>query len=71
MVPVLGGLGIGVGASVVAGRALAGLLFEVPATDPITLVAVPSLLTAVALSALAIPAFRAGRMDPAHTLRED
>lgn len=48
-----------------------GLLFEVPARDPVTLAAVVALLTVVAAAASWIPARRAMRVEPMAVLREE
>jgi len=50
-------------------RAMAGLLYGVRPMDPLTLVAVSSLLMAVALVATLVPAWRASRVDPTVALR--
>ncbi|HEX9886478.1 MAG TPA: ABC transporter permease [Longimicrobiales bacterium] len=71
LVPVCVGLGVGLAAAQGGSRLLDDLLFGVSATDLATLVAAPSTLVLVALGALAIPAIRAGRVDPARTLREE
>ena len=49
-------------------RFLAGLLYGVTATDPVTFVAVVLLLALVALGACAVPAQRAMRVDPTLSL---
>jgi len=60
------------GAGALAGaRLLRSLLYGTKPTDPPTLAAVCAVLTAVALAAMSYPAFRAGPVDPAETLRAD
>ncbi len=71
--------GLPVGAGVILGLAgafslshlLAGFLFHVPARDPATYASIGVLVLAVGLTAALVPAARAGRIDPAHTLREE
>jgi putative ABC transport system permease protein len=63
------GLGIGLAAAFAATRVLAGALFEVSATDPVTYGGVGLLLAFVALMASYIPARRATRVDPVIALR--
>jgi putative ABC transport system permease protein len=63
------GVGIGIVGALGLARAIQGLLFGVPANDPIVFVSIPVLLSLVALAAVSIPARRASRIDPLQALR--
>lgn len=65
------GVVIGLGAAAAMTRYLSTLLFEVRATDPLTLGSAAALLLAVACLACYIPARRAGRMAAAIALRAE
>ena len=65
------GVLIGAAASRVLARALGGLLFGVTATDPLTFLGIPAVLTLVAAAAGYLPARRASRIDPSIALRAD
>jgi ABC-type antimicrobial peptide transport system permease subunit len=68
-------IGVGVAAGVIGGllasRVLAGLLYGMRAEDPLTFAGVAGFLALIALSACAIPAWRATRVPPAEALRTD
>jgi len=63
------GLGIGMGFASLLTRLMAGLLYSISATDPLTFGGVALILFAVAIAAAYIPARRATRIDPIVALR--
>jgi predicted permease len=65
------GLALGTLATALAGRALQGLLFDVPAVHPGILAGVGVLLAATALLACVLPAQRAARVSPIAVLAEE
>ncbi len=65
------GLVIGVALTFATTRLLGSLLFGVQATDAETLIVSAIVLSAVALAAGAMPAWRAARLDPMMVLREE
>lgn len=63
------GAALGVVAALAAGRLLESLLYEVAATDPLTIAGVCAVLVLIALVASWLPARRATRADPTSALR--
>ncbi len=69
--PVLIGVIIGVGGSLISGRWLTALLYEVEPGDPVVLISIAVLLALVAIASSLIPARRAAMVDPLVALREE
>lgn len=69
MVLTLVGVALGLGVALGVTRLMAGILYDVTATDPTTFVAVAGLLAAVAFIACYIPARRATKVNPLVALR--
>jgi putative ABC transport system permease protein len=65
------GLAAGTAGAFALTRYLESLLFRVGATDPLTFVAVATVLAWVAAAATALPAIRAVRIDPMRSLRSE
>ncbi|HUQ89747.1 MAG TPA: ABC transporter permease [Vicinamibacterales bacterium] len=65
------GAAIGIGAALWLTRVMESLLFSVSRTDPVTFIAVPTTLIAVAAIACYLPARRAMKVDPVNALRAD
>lgn len=68
--PVVLGVVLGLLVSFAATRLLEALLYDVSATDPVTLVAVALGVMGIAIAAAVVPARRATRIDPLVALRE-
>jgi putative ABC transport system permease protein len=68
---IAGGVVAGIVVAVVLSRGLTSFLFEVEATDPLTLIGVGMLFASVALLACWIPSRRAARIDPLEALRSE
>ena len=71
MVPVAAGMVVGLAISLAITRLIAGILFQVSPTDPLTFGGVTLLLGSVGLLASLIPAVRAGRLQPVAALRDE
>ena len=65
------GLAFGIAGHMAVSRLLAGQLFGVSASDPLTLIAAALGLLLVCIAACAVPAFRAVRIDPLRALRHN
>jgi putative ABC transport system permease protein len=65
------GLAIGAGLSLITTRAASTLLFGLKPNDPLTLALAAVTLSAVAVAASYLPAFRAARIHPLEALREE
>jgi len=63
------GVVLGIGAAFGLTRLIASFLFGVKSWDPFVFVAVPIILSAVALLAVWLPATRAAKLDPMQALR--
>jgi putative ABC transport system permease protein len=64
------GCAAGVGMAIAMARLIAGMLFGVSPSDPLTLGAVVALVATVSIAASLLPAIRASRLDPMDVLRE-
>jgi ABC-type antimicrobial peptide transport system permease subunit len=71
MKPILLGVGIGFAVALALGRVVSSLIYGVRPTDPMTFAAVSSLLIAVGVLATIVPAYRAMRVEPVRTLRDE
>jgi putative ABC transport system permease protein len=71
MKPILLGVAIGLAAALALSRVVTSLIFGVRATDLLTFAGVSLLLVAVGLLATIFPAYRATRVEPIRTLREE
>jgi putative ABC transport system permease protein len=65
------GIGLGLAGAVALQRVIAGMLYEVEPTDPLTLAGVSALMAVAALLAALLPARRATRVDPMEALKAE
>jgi ABC-type antimicrobial peptide transport system permease subunit len=65
------GAAIGLAGALAVNRLIASLLFGVQPTDPATIALVIAAITAVAVLASWLPAWRASRVDPNIVLRDE
>ena len=70
-VPLCVGVGLGLLGAAGIGRLIAGLLYHVSPYDPLTLFATASVLLAIGLASLWLPARRAAKIDPMIALRSE
>jgi putative ABC transport system permease protein len=64
------GLAVGFCGFLVAARSFADLLYNVQLFDPLNLAAVSAILLSISMIASAAPAWRAARLQPTDSLRE-
>jgi putative ABC transport system permease protein len=67
----LSGAAIGVGGAFAVSRLMRSLLFGVTPSDPLTFIVISVLLILITLLASYIPAYRAARIDPIVSLRDE
>jgi ABC-type antimicrobial peptide transport system permease subunit len=65
------GVAVGLAAAAAGARVLSSLLFEVQPTDAVTYAAAAAVLTLIAMTATAVPAWRATRVAPMSALRSE
>jgi putative ABC transport system permease protein len=65
------GLALGMSGALAVGRLIRSLLVQTSPTDATTLTSLAALLATVAMLAVAVPAFRASRIDPTVALRHE
>jgi putative ABC transport system permease protein len=68
---VLAGMLTGLAGTFLLGRILRSQVFQVPVTDPVTILGVITVLGAAAFLACMLPARRAARLDPMAALRNE
>jgi ABC-type antimicrobial peptide transport system permease subunit len=65
------GVGVGVGAALLAGPLVASMLFQTSPREPASVAAAAGVLLATTLAAAIWPAWRAGRVNPVLALRSE
>jgi ABC-type antimicrobial peptide transport system permease subunit len=71
ILPVLGGIGLGILVAVGATRLLASMLYGVTALDAVSFIAAAGALAVAAMAATIAPACRVLRLDPLEALRTE
>jgi putative ABC transport system permease protein len=71
LLPMAVGIAAGLAAAVAASRLLTARLYEISPIDPVVYASVTGLLVLTAITAMAVPARRASRLDPNVVLREE
>jgi ABC-type antimicrobial peptide transport system permease subunit len=71
ILPVAIGSAVGLVGAIASGRLVSGLLFELSATDPLTLTVAAGVILLVALLAAWLPAARASALSPVSALRPE
>jgi len=69
--PTIAGIALGLVGAAALSRALSSSVYEISGTDPLTFAGVALILLMVGFCASLIPAWRATRIDPMRTLREE
>ncbi|MBS1874315.1 MAG: FtsX-like permease family protein [Acidobacteria bacterium] len=69
--PLIAGGILGLGLSWVVTKTIAGFVYEIPANDPLPLVAAPTLLLIAGVPAVLVPCWKATQVDPAVSLRAE
>jgi putative ABC transport system permease protein len=64
------GVFAGISIAAVATRLLSGMLYGIRPTDPLTFALTAAVFLLVSIAASGVPAYRAARMDPMTSLRE-
>jgi putative ABC transport system permease protein len=71
LAPVVAGTVLGLAGAIAVGRSLQSLLFDISATDPLTLALVVVVFIAIGFAACYLPARRIAAIDPVETLRAE